>query len=162
MEGAQTQVPDNLHALHCVDVMVHIAHLDTCALEVGGQILGHTLGEGRHKNPLVPGGAGVDFADEVINLPFHRADLNHWVQQSGGPDNLFHNLSRPGALVFPGGGGDIDNLVDPLFKFLKFQRPVVEGAGKAEAILHQGVFAGAVAVVHGPDLGQGDVALIDE
>ena len=49
--------------------------MDYFALEVGGQILGHTLGEGRHKNPLVPGGAGVDFADEVINLPFHRADL---------------------------------------------------------------------------------------
>ena len=40
------------------------------------------------------------------------------------------------------------------------QGPVVEGAGQPEAVAHQTLLPGPVAVVHGPDLGQGHVALV--
>ena len=162
MEGAQAQVPDDLHALHGVDVVVHIPNFNACPLEIGGQVLSHALGQGGHQHPLVLGGAGVDLADQVVDLALHRADLDLRVQQAGGPDDLLHDLAGPGALILPGGGGDIDHLVHPLLKLLKFQGPVVIGAGQAEAIVHQGGLSGPVPVVHGPDLGQGHVALVDE
>ena len=142
--------------------MVHIPNFNACPLEIGGQVLSHALGQGGHQHPLISGGAGVDLPDQVIDLALHRADLDLRVQQAGGPDNLLHDLAGPGALILPGGGGDIDHLVHPLLKLLKFQGPVVIGAGQAEAIVHQGGLSGPVPVVHGPDLGQGHVALVDE
>ena len=47
-------------------------------------------------------------------------------------------------------------------ELVKFQRPVVKGAGQPEAVVHQGGLPGPVPVVHGPHLGQGGVALVDE
>ena len=162
MEGTQAQVPDDLHTLHGVDVVVHIAHLDARRLEIGGEVLRHALGQGGHQYPLVPGGAVVDLADQVVDLPLHRADLHLRIQQARGADDLLHDLAGTGAFVVPGGGGDIHHLVYSLFKLLKFQRAVIIGAGQAEAVVHQSGLSGPVAVVHGPHLGQGDVALVDE
>ena len=142
--------------------MVHVAHFDAVVLQIVGEILRHLLGEGGDQHSLFPGGAGVDLADEVVDLPLHRPHLDLGVQQTGGTNDLLHDLARPGTLVLTGGGGDVDHLVEPLFKLLEFQRPVVVGAGQTEAVVHQGVFPRPVAVVHGPHLGQGDVALVDK
>ena len=162
VEGAQPQVPDDLHALHGVNVVVHIAHLDPRPLEIGGQILGHLFGQGRDQHPLISRGALVDLSDQVVNLALHRPHLDAGIQQAGGPDHLLHNLPRPGALILSGGGGDIDHLVDSLFKLLKFQRTVIIGAGQTEAVVYQAGLPRPVPVVHGPHLGQGDMALVDE
>ena len=162
MEGTQAQIPDNFHALHGIDVVVHIAHLDPRPLEIGGQILRHPFGQGGDQHPLVPGGTLVYLTDQVVDLALYGTDLNTGIQQTGGPDDLLHNLSGAGALVLPRGSGHIDHLVDPLLKLRKFQRPVVKGAGQAEAVVHQGGLAGPVPIVHGPHLGQGDMALVDK
>ena len=60
------------------------------------------------------------------------------------------------------GGRDIDGLQALRLELLEGQRPVVQGRGQAEAIVDQGLLARAVAAVHGADLGDGDVALVDE
>ena len=65
-------------------------------------------------------------------------------------------------LVFAGGGADEDDLIQLLLHLLKFERTVVEGGGQPEAIIHQGAFAGIVAAVHRPQLGQHDVTLVHE
>ena len=52
--------------------------------------------------------------------------------------------------------------MDALLKLAEEQRPVVVGGGQAEAVLHQGILPGAVAVVHGAYLRDGDVALVNE
>ncbi len=142
--------------------MVHIPHPDTRRLEVVGQALRHLLGKGGHQHPLIPLGALGDLPDEVVDLPVHRADLHAGIQQAGRPDHLLHNLARPLPLVLSGGGGDIHHLVQPLLELVELQRAVVEGAGQAEAVLHQGGLPGPVPVEHGPDLGQSGVALVDE
>ena len=54
------------------------------------------------------------------------------------------------------------SLADPGLELLEAQRPVVQGRGQAEAVLHQGLLAGAVAPVHAADLGHGDVGLVDD
>ena len=82
--------------------------------------------------------------------------------RAGGPDDLLHDLAGAGALILSGGGGDVDHLVEPLLKLLKFQWAVVVGAGQAEAVVHQGGLPGPVPIVHSPHLGEGHVALVDE
>ena len=47
-------------------------------------------------------------------------------------------------------------------EFLKAQGAVVQGRGQAEAIVHQGLLAGPVAPKHPPELGDGDVGLVDD
>ena len=162
VELPQAQVPDDLHALDGVDVVVHIPHPDARALEVVGEALRHLLGEGGHQHPLVPGRALGDLPDEVVDLAVHRPHIHAGVEKPCGPDDLLHDLAGPAPLVLPRGGGHVHNLVEPLFKFVKFQGPVVKGAGQAEAVLHQGGFPRPVAVEHGPHLGEGGVALVDE
>jgi hypothetical protein len=46
--------------------------------------------------------------------------------------------------------------------FVELERAVVDAAGQAEAVFGQGRFAAVVAAVHGADLADGDVALVDE
>ena len=142
--------------------MVHILHLDAGVFQIGGQVLRHLFGEGGDQHPLLPGRPVVDLADQIVDLALHGPHVDAGVQQSGGADDLLHDLPRPGALILPRRGRDVHHLVDPLLEFLKFQRPVVKRAGEAEAVVHQGGLAGPVPVVHGPDLGQGDMGLVDE
>ena len=142
--------------------MVHISHPDARPFQVVGEALGHLLGQGGHQHPLVPPDAQVDLPDQIVDLPLHRPHLHPGVQQPGGPDHLLHDLPRPGALILPGGGRDVNDLVEPGLEFVKLQRTIVKGARQAEAVLHQGGLSGPVPVVHGPHLGQGGVALVDE
>lgn len=51
---------------------------------------------------------------------------------------------------------------EALFELLELQGAVIKGAGQAEAVVHQALLAGMVAVVHGPHLGQGHMALVHE
>ncbi len=44
-KGTQAQIADDLHAFHGVDVVVHIAHLDACPLEIAGEVLRHLFGQ---------------------------------------------------------------------------------------------------------------------
>ena len=88
--------------------------------------------------------------------------LHLGIQQACGPDHLLHDLSRPLRLKGGRGGGDVDHLVDLALELREGQRPVVKGRGQAEAVVHQAGLPGPVAVVHGPDLGQGHVALVHE
>ena len=159
---AQAQIPDDLHALNGADVMVHIPAADAGIGEVIGQIFRHFLGQGGHQAALALGDLGVDLADQIVDLTLHRANEDFRVQQTRGPDDLFHHLPRPLPLVITGGGGDIDPLVDSVRKLLKFQGPVIKGRGQAEAVIHQGLFPGPVPTVHGPHLGQGHMAFIHE
>jgi hypothetical protein len=59
-------------------------------------------------------------------------------------------------------GADINELPDLAHELLETQRAVVEGAGKAEAVLHEHGFARFVALIHAADLRDGGVAFIDE
>ena len=65
-------------------------------------------------------------------------------------------------LVGPGGRGDEEHLVDVGLKLRELQGAVIQGRGQAEAVADQGLLAGPVAPVHGPDLGDGHVGLIDD
>ena len=156
----QPEVPDQLHPLDGLHVVVHIPHPDAGLLQILCQILRHFFRQGRDQHPLVSGGAGVDLPNEVVDLPLYGPHLHPGVQQPRGPDHLLHNLVRLAPLVVRRGGGDIHRLAEPGLELIKFQGTVVEGAGEPEAVLHKALLPGPVPVVHGPDLGQRHMALI--
>ncbi len=139
---------------------MHIPDFDAGVLEILRQILRHPLGQGGDQDPFFLSGAGVDFSHQVVDLAGDGTDFHPGVQQSGGADDLFHHLVCPFPLVWPGGCGDKDRLTDTPLEFLELQGPVVVSAGQPEAVFHQTVLPRMVAVIHGPDLWQGNVAFV--
>ena len=73
VDAAQTQILDDLHPLKGIHLVVHILDLDPLLGEVIGEILSHLFGQGGHKHPLLPLDTGIDLAQQVHHLPFHRA-----------------------------------------------------------------------------------------
>ena len=73
IDGAQTQILDDLHPLEGVHLVVHIFDLDPLLGQEVGQVLGHFLGQGGHQDPLVLLGAGMDLPQQIGDLPLHGA-----------------------------------------------------------------------------------------
>ena len=71
-------------------------------------------------------------------------------------------VGRDAKLKFARCGGDEDDAVDFVVEFVEFEGAVVEGGGEAKAVVDEVLLAGAVAVIHAADLGDGDVALVDK
>ena len=92
VDAAQTQILDDLHAFEGIHLMVHILDLDPLLGEVIGEILGHFFGQGGHQYPLLPLDAGVDLAQKIHHLPFHRTHRDDRVQQTRGADDLLRHL----------------------------------------------------------------------
>ena len=81
----------------------------------------------------------------------------------GGPNDLLDDdAGGLGELVGAGCGGDVNDLAGAAFELLEAQRAVVHGGRKAEAVVDEILLAGAVAVPHAVQLGDGDVGLVDE
>ncbi len=154
---------DDGHPFQSVDVRVHIPRAHAHVLHVFREIFGHALGQGGHQDPLVTFQAQLALGQQVVHLTAYGTDFHHRVQQAGGPDDL---LRHPAPTVLqlkrPGSRGDMDHLADPFPELPKAQGTVVQGRGQAEPEFHQGFLAGQVPMVHAPDLGHGDVGLVQE
>ncbi len=57
-------------------------------------------------------------------------------------------------------GGDVNHLANFLLKLIKFQRPVIQGRGQAEPVLHQDRLPTPIPGIHSPDLRDSGMALI--
>ena len=159
---AQAQAADELHALHGRHVGVEVAHAHLHPAQVLGEGLGHALGQRRDQHALLFRDDLVDLAHQVVHLAGGGAHVDLGVEQARRADDLLHDLPRLAQLVGPRGRADVDRLADAGLEFLKQQRAVVIRRGQAEAVLHQLILAGPVAVVHRANLRHGDVALVDE
>ena len=159
---AQPQVADDLHPLHGVDVRVQIAHLDAVLVQVLGQILSHALGERGDQHPLLLSDGFLGLAQQVIHLGNGWTDFDLRIHQTGGTHHLLHHLAGVFFLVRAGRGGDKHHLGGQPLPFLELEGPVIHGRGQPEAEAHQGFLARTVALVHGPQLGDGHVGLIGD
>ena len=130
----------DLDALDGVDVRVQVAHPQALLEQVVGQVLGHLLGQGGDQDPIALGDPLVDLLDQVVDLALGRLDDDLRVDQPGRADDLLDHLRADPQLVGAGGGRQEDALVDPLHDLLEAQRPVVPGAGQAEAVLDEPCF----------------------
>ena len=162
VELVEAHGPDDLGALQSVDVGVQVADPDPHLAHVFRQVLRHPFGEGGDHHLVVILRLFVDLADEIVDLPFHRPDHYLGIQKPGGADDLLGPEHLVLRLVLVRRRGDKEHLVDAGLELLKRQGPVVQGAGKAEAVLHQIHLPRQVPVEHAADLGDGDMALVHD
>ena len=106
--------------------------------------------------------ADADFLQHVVHLMGGGPHLHHRVHQPCGAHHLVHDLPRVGFLVVGWRGGYENRLPHALLKFLELERPVVQRRRQAKAIFHQRGLARPVAVVHGRQLPDHLVALVQE
>ena len=136
---------------------------NTDPVEIVCQLLGHPLGEGCDKDPLVILRPLADLFHQVVHLVFRRSNLNRRIQKPGRTYNLlYHKTFRAIQLIIGRSGADIYLLPGDLVELVELQRAVVRRGREPEAIFNQNRLAGVVTSVHGPYLGDGDVALVDE
>ena len=141
---------------------MHIAHTDTRLLQISCQILCHFFRQRRDEHALLPRDHGVAFADQIVDLPLDGTHVDPRIKQTGRADDLLDNLPGALALELCRSRRDIDGLPDLALELREGQRPVVERARQAEAVIDQALLAAAVAGVHRAHLRQCDVALVDK
>lgn len=73
-----------------------------------------------------------------------------------------HRAAGPAEFVRPRRCAHEERLRDHRLELLEPEGPVVESGGEAEPVLDENLLAGAVAVEHGPNLGDGDVGFVDD
>ena len=163
VEGAEAEVADDLDALDGVDVGVHVADADALLVHVFGEVLGHALGEHGDEGAVAGLRGLADLVDDVVDLGLGGADLDRRIDEAGGADDLFGE-DAAGLFHLPcaGGGGDVDGLRAHGVPLLEAERAVVHAGRQAEAVFGERRLAAEVAAIHGAELADGDVALVDE
>jgi hypothetical protein len=99
---------------------------------------------------------------QVVDLALGGPHLHLGVDQTGWPHDHLDRPLRLLHLVRSGCRRDVDDLLDALVPLLEAERPIVEGAGQAEAVLHQRSLARPVATEHPAQLRDRDVGLVHE
>ena len=100
---------------------------------------------------------------QVVDLPLRRLDDHLRIDEPGRPDDLFDDdAARELQLVHARCGGDEDHAGHEVHELVEAQRPVVECRRQPEAVVHQGLLARAVAFIHGAELRQRLVRLVDD
>jgi hypothetical protein len=77
---------------------MEVFDLDSHPAQIVGEILRHLLGEGRDENTFVFGDTLTNALENVIDLSLCRLDLDLWVDQTGGTDDLLDD--EVGAFLF--------------------------------------------------------------
>ena len=140
---------------------MEVAHLHAIFGQVIGEVFGHALGQGGDQHPLLFVGPLADFAEQIIHLALGGTHLHDRIEHAGGANHLLHDLALAlGHLPGARSGANKDRLLGLLPELIALERPVIGGRGQAEAVLNQHLLAGLVAVVHGLQLGAGDMAFI--
>ena len=141
---------------------MHIAHSDVVFLQIVGERFRHALGERRHEHPAARLRDGTDLREKVVDLPFGGAHRDGGIEKPRRADELFDDLACLFELVGRGRRRNADELRHALVELLEGERAVVVGRAHAEAVVDEVGLAREVAVIHGADLRDGHVALVDE
>ena len=160
--GTQTQIADDLRSFQCFHIVMKVSDFNARFLKIFRQILGHPFGQGGHENTLVFGDAVADLRRQVVDLSLDGTNLDFRIEKPRGTDDLFGDAGMAIQLIIAGSGGNIDDLIDLLLKFLEFQRAVIQRRGQTEAVIDEDFLAGAVTAVHPADLRDRHMAFVDE
>ena len=119
IELAQTEIPNDLHALHRIHAVVQVPDTHAHAFQIGGQVLCHFLGQRCHQHTLVSGCPCLNLGEQIFDLPLHRLHKNLRIHQSCGADDLFYHLC--GVLLFkrPRRGADVNCLMHVAVKLVE-------------------------------------------
>src|SRR5690242_13488948 len=157
------QIAKNLDAVERLDFGVQIAAADTDFSEIFGKVFGHALCKRGDQHALAFLRANANLLKQVVHLPLHGANFDFGIHEASGANDLLDdNPARACEFVRTRRRGHIDDLVHAVLEFLEGKRAIVERGGHAEAVVHQGLFARAVAMKHAAHLGNGLVRFVDE
>lgn len=162
VELPEPELPDDLGPLDGLDLRVEVPALDPPLGEVVGELLGEALCQRHNPAAVAPGDGLLALPDDVRGLAFDGPGGDHRFQEAGGPDDLLRDPLRFVSLVGARGRRDEDHVPHVALELLEPEGAVVVGRGEPEAVVHEGLLPGAVAVVHPVELGDGLVALVDK
>ena len=94
VEVGRAESAQNFDAFNRVDVAMQIAHFQSNIAQVIGQIFGGAFGQGCHQNSLILFHTLAAQLDCIVDLIFQRLECNFWIEQSGGPNDLFDHERR--------------------------------------------------------------------
>jgi hypothetical protein len=158
VELAFAKGTENFDALDGVDLAVEITNIDADIAEVISEFLGGSLGERRDEDALLPFDTGAGLVDEIVDLTLEGFHRDHRIDKAGGTNDLFGDAAdSPLEFLGLGSGADVDGLILPALEFLEVQGAIVEGAGKAKAMLDENCFARAITGKHAANLRDGGV-----
>ena len=163
VEQTVLEVVDDFDSFQRVDIGMDIPASYSHPGEILLQLLCHPLGERRHEHSFVFLRPYSDLLQKVVHLILYRTDLDRRVQEACRPYDLLDDESfRLLQLIVRRGCADEYLLSCNGLEFVEFQRTVVCGGREAESVLDEDGFARMVAAVHGPDLRDCHMALINE
>ena len=143
-------------------MIMHIFYLYRMFLQIIGQLLRHTLGEGGNQNPAPLVYHRFDFRKQIVNLPPRRFYRNLRVKQSRGANQLFHFLPRLFQLIRSGGCGNANHLRYSHIELVERERPIVVSGLHTESVPNEVFLSGKIPVVHRPNLRNRHMAFIDK
>src|SRR5699024_3716391 len=163
VERTGPQVFENLDAFERLHLRMDVPVADADTVEILRQFFGHAFGERGDEHPLSLFGAELYFVHKVVYLILGRSHGDGRVHQTGRTDELFHDGSFAlGELVVGRRRTHINRSSRQRFELAEGERTVVLSRRKPETVLHEAFLAGSVAAVHRPDLGNGDMAFVDD
>ena len=140
---------------------MQVLHLHAVLQQILGQILRHALGEGRDQHTLITLNAHANLLEQIINLPLGRLDHNLRVNQAGRANNLLHITISLRQLILTRSRRKVNRLTDTLQELLPLQRAVIHRRRQTETVLHQGALTGHIALIHGTNLRDRHVRLVN-
>ena len=84
---------------------MQVLHAHAPLGQVGGQVLGHALGQGGHQDALAALDAHAHLLEQVVDLPLGGLDHHLGVHQARGADDLLDDAVGTPRLVGARGGG---------------------------------------------------------
>src|SRR5262249_10881118 len=117
VEFATAQIAEDFDTVERFDLGMQVAAAHADFGEILAQVFGHPLGKRGYEHSFVLAGANANLLEEIVDLTFHRPDLNLGVDQPGRTDYLLHeNAAGFCQLVRTGGRGNIDDLVSTILE----------------------------------------------
>ena len=141
---------------------MQVFDFDAALGQVGGQFLGHLLGEGGDEDALVTFDAQPHLFEEVIDLSLGGLDNDERIDETRRANNLLDHAVRALELVGAGGRGEVHGLADALGELVPLERTVVHRGGQTESVVDEGALTRHIAFEHRADLWDGHVGLVDD
>ncbi len=161
IEFSFAQIAQDLNALHCSYIRMHVTCTHALIEQVIGKIFGHLLRKGGYKHALIFCGSLFRLVDDVVNLRKRRTHNNLRIQKSCRTNDLLDGRLAHPFFVVAGRGADVDELRHTILKFVEAKRAVIERRRKAETVFGKCNLARAVALMHASDLRHSHMALVD-
>src|SRR5450759_2626071 len=151
----------NFNPLESINFRMDVSYSYPDIFEILRQIFRHAFREGRNEDPFFGCGSLTNFPHQIVDLIFHRPDLDFRIDKTGRTDHLFYK--RPFAffhLVGTWSRAHENYLVDHPFPLVKLERTIIERRGETESVFDKRFFARTVAKIHSAYLRHRDVRFI--